>query len=336
VKPPARLSSRIDRYSAWEPSEGSDPLGNKLSASSGGHYDLWCLQRRRSAFRGRGQGASAAGKRDQKQRPSPATIDPEKATALDLLLTAWWMPVIVAPFVGSFLGVLILRLPRQESVVWDRSRCPHCRQRLKAIDLVPYVSWLAARGRCRYCSARLSVFYPGIEIAATGVALWSAAVVPGGGLLWATCVLGWTLLALAAIDWQHLILPDSLTLPLLALGLVIAGLHDGAALVDHGIGAAAGVSSFLGLAFLYRCIRGREGLGAGDAKLLGAAGAWVSWTGLPGVVLWAAAAALCAVLMKLASGRRVTASEQIPFGTYLCLGTWLVWLYGPVVLAWPE
>lgn len=179
------------------------------------------------------------------------------------------------------------------------------------------------------------MFYPGIEIAATGVALWSAVIVPAGGMLWATCVLGWTLLALAAIDWQHLILPDLLTLPLLALGMAIAGLHDGTALVDHGIGAAAGVSLFLGLAIFYRCIRGREGLGAGDANLLGAAGAWVSWIGLPGVVLWAAAAALGAVLVKLASGGRVTATEQIPFGTFLCLGTWLVWLYGPVLLVWP-
>lgn len=254
---------------------------------------------------------------------------------MNVLLTSWWMPVALAPFIGSFLGVLILRLPQEESVVWGRSHCSHCHQRLKAVDLVPVVSWLATRGRCRYCAARLSLFYPGIEIAATVVALWAAMVVPAGGMLWATCVLGWTLLTLAVIDWQHLILPDPLTLPLLALGLLIAGLNDGGALVDHVIGATVGMASFLVIADLYRRMRGREGLGAGDVKLSGAAGAWVSWVGLPGVVLWAAAAALCGVLAKVASGTAVSATEQIPFGTFLCLGTWLVWLYGPVILAWP-
>ena len=258
---------------------------------------------------------------------------------MNVLLTFWWMPVALAPFIGSFLGVLIVRLPQDESVVWSRSRCPHCRRRLNPADLVPVMSWLATRGRCRYCSARLSLFYPGIEIAATAVALWAAAIVPAGGMLWATCVLGWTLLTLAMLDWQHLILPDCLTLPLLALGLLIAGLRDGA-LADHVIAAAAGMAFFLLVACIYRRVRGREGLGAGDAKLLGAAGAWVSWTGLPGVVLWAATTALCAMLAKMALakmalGTKVSATEQIPFGTYLCLGTWLVWLYGPVLMVGP-
>ena len=245
------------------------------------------------------------------------------------------MPVALAPVVGSFLGVLIHRLPHGEKVVWARSRCPHCEKQLKPVDLVPLISWLATRGRCRYCAARLGLFYPGLEIAATGVALWAALIVPAGGLLWATCVLGWTLLALAVIDWQHLILPDALTLPLLALGLAIAGLKDSGALADHAIGAAAGMASFLLIAFVYRRLRGREGLGTGDAKLLGAAGAWVSWVGLPGVVLWAAVTALCGVLAKAVTGTPVRASEPISFGSFLCLGTWLIWLYGPVLLAWP-
>lgn len=253
-----------------------------------------------------------------------------------VLLLSWWMPVALAPVVGSFLGVLIRRLPHGEKVVWARSRCPHCRQQLRPVDLVPLISWLAAGGRCRYCSAPLGPFYPGIEIAATGVALWAALIVPAGSMLWATCLLGWTLLALAAIDREYLILPDSLTLPLLAMGLMIAALNEGTALIDHVIGTIAGTLSFLILAYFYRRIRGREGLGMGDAKLLGAAGAWVSWAGLPSVVLWAGVLALSAVLTRLATGTPVAASERIPFGTFLCLGTWLVWLYGPVFLALPE
>ena len=254
---------------------------------------------------------------------------------LDVLLLSGWAPVIVAPFIGSFLGVLILRLPQEEGVVWARSRCPHCQRRLDPVDLMPIISWLLARGRCRSCSARLSLFYPGLEIAATGVALWAAALVPAGGVLWATCVLGWALLTLAVLDWRHLILPDCLTLPLLVLGLVIAGRNDAGALVDHGVGAAVGAAVFLLIADLYRRMRGRDGLGGGDVKLFGAAGAWVSWVGLPGVVLWAAAIALCGVLAKLVLGTAVAATEQIPFGTFLCLGIWLVWLYGPVLLGWP-
>lgn len=251
------------------------------------------------------------------------------------LLTLWWVPVVSAPFVGSFLGVLVTRLPAREPVMWSRSRCPHCRHTLGAADLVPLVSWLAARGRCRYCSARVASFYPAMELAATGLALWAAAVVPAGAILWQSCVLAWTLLALAVIDWRHMILPDSLTLPLLAAGLAIAAMDGADALQARAIGAAVGLSAFLAVAWVYRQVRGREGLGAGDAKLLAAAGAWVAWPGLPGVVLWAAAAAFAVVLVRVVAGRPVTATERIAFGSFLSLGTWLVWLYGPLIITWP-
>ncbi|MGF1641915.1 MAG: prepilin peptidase [Rhodospirillales bacterium] len=242
--------------------------------------------------------------------------------------TAWWLPVAAAPFVGSFLGVLIVRLPAGEPVIADRSRCPHCRHVLGPLDLVPLASWAARGGRCRHCAQPIGVFYPAIEGAAVAVALWAAAVVPGWPL-WASCVLGWALLALAVIDQRHRVLPDALTLPLLAAGLAVAWLLDPGAAIDHAVGAATGFGVLIALARIYRRLRGRDGLGGGDAKLLAAAGAWVSWTGLAGVVLVASATALAVVLARTLLGRPVPGDEQIPFGPYLALATWLVWLYGP-------
>jgi leader peptidase (prepilin peptidase)/N-methyltransferase len=249
----------------------------------------------------------------------------------ELIWTDWWLPVVAGPFVGSFLGVLVTRLPAAEPVIASRSRCPHCGHPLGPRDLVPLVSWLASGGRCRYCSRSLGFFYPVIELAAALVAGWAALIVSGWPL-WATCALGWTLLALAVIDQRHLVLPDELTLPLLVAGLIVAYVLNADAVIDHAIGAVAGFAALFVLAVVYKRVRRREGLGIGDAKLLAAAGAWVSWTGLASVVLMASATGLIVVLAQTVFGRRVATDERIPFGPYLCLATWLVWLYGPLVL----
>jgi len=162
------------------------------------------------------------------------------------------------------------------------------------------------------------------------MAAWAAAVVGGGWLLPATALLGWTLLCLAVIDARHLILPDALTLPLLLLGLVVAALLPGGRLVDHGIGAAVGFLAFAAVGAIYRRLRGRDGLGLGDAKLLAAAGAWVGWAGLPGVVLIAAALGLLATLALRMTGRGGPAEAPVPFGPWLCAAIWCTWLYGPL------
>jgi leader peptidase (prepilin peptidase)/N-methyltransferase len=250
---------------------------------------------------------------------------------INALAAVWWLPLVMAPFVGSFLGVLITRLPAGEAVVVGRSRCSRCGRMLGALDLVPLLSWLAMGRRCRHCGSRIGWFYPGIELAAIVVPVWAATQV-GGWLLWVSCGLGWTLLTLAVIDARHLLLPDVLTLPLLIAGLAMASCIEGADLHEHAIGAVAGFAVFWLIARAYRLARGREGLGMGDAKLLAAAGAWVSWQGLPGVVFIGAASALAWVLIKIAAGAEITEAHRIPFGTYLCLSTWLVWLYGPVII----
>jgi leader peptidase (prepilin peptidase)/N-methyltransferase len=238
--------------------------------------------------------------------------------------------LLVAPFVGSFLGVVVERLPAGRPIGLARSKCDRCGEVLGVRDLVPIVSWLARRGRCRCGEIRLDPFYPGIELAAFAVAL-SAALVLSGWLLWASLALGWTLLALATIDLRHLMLPDVLTLPLVPAGLAVAWLVDPARLGDHAIGVADGLVGFALIAWLYRRLRGREGLGLGDAKLLGAGVAWLGWQALPSVVALGAAIALALALAGAAAGGKLSATTRIAFGPYLALAIWVVWLYGPLV-----
>ncbi|CAE7328348.1 vvpD [Symbiodinium microadriaticum] len=230
-----------------------------------------------------------------------------------------------------------------------RTRARACGHVLGVRDLIPVFSWLVLKGRCRHCGVKLSTFYPLIELAALGGAVWAVLTVPAP-LVWPTAALGWVLLALAVIDYRHFILPDVLTLPLIPAGLALAwGLEPGIfgdgllgspllhhALLHHALGAAAGFLGFAGLAWAYRTLRGREGLGLGDAKLLAAAGAWLSWTGLGSVLLWAAPLAL---VVALAAGviqgtlsDKLAGRSALPFGPFLALGFWLTWLYGPIRL----
>ncbi len=238
--------------------------------------------------------------------------------------------VVVAPFVGSFLATLAVRLPAGRSL-GGRSECPSCAVTLAPRDLVPLLSWAMTRGRCRHCGASLGRFYPLTELAALGVALWAATQFAGWEL-WAVCGLGWVLLALAIIDSRHYLLPDGLTLPLIPAGLAVAWLHGPPMLRDAVIGTIAGFVVFAAVAALYRWLRGRDGLGLGDAKLLGAAGAWASWIGLPSIVLMASLTALAAGIVGAArGGGRLDPATPVPFGAYLGLATWLVVLYGPLV-----
>jgi leader peptidase (prepilin peptidase)/N-methyltransferase len=247
-----------------------------------------------------------------------------------MLALTWLYPALAAPFIGSFVGVLVTRLPRGRSVVWGRSECPGCGHELGPSDLVPIASWLLSRGRCRYCTEPVSRLYPMLELAAFGLAVWAATAAGTTLLLWVSCGLAWLLLALAAIDIRDGLLPDALTLPLIPAGLATAYLIDPDEVLSHAIGAAAGLIAFVTVRLIYRRWRGREGLGLGDAKLLAAAGAWVSWTGLPSVVLIAAIAGLVSKLALRSPGDRLALDSEIAFGPGLCIGLWLVWLYGPL------
>jgi leader peptidase (prepilin peptidase) / N-methyltransferase len=236
---------------------------------------------------------------------------------------------IASPFIGSFLGVLVLRLPEGRPVVAGRSACDACGHVLGPLDMVPLASFAALGGRCRHCQARIDPIHALVEIGALAIVLW-AATVTAGWILVASCLFGWTLLALALADIRTGLLPDALTLPLLLTGLIAAYLLTPADILDHLIGAAAGFIAFALLATLYRLLRGRDGLGLGDAKLLGAMGAWVSWQGLPTIILYASIAGL-GMALWLFWRQQLTATSRIAFGAPLALAGWLVWLYGPLV-----
>jgi leader peptidase (prepilin peptidase)/N-methyltransferase len=239
--------------------------------------------------------------------------------------------LLASPWVGSFLGTLVLRLPEGRPVLVARSACPGCGQRLQAWEMVPLVSWLLLGRRCRHCRAPIPAFYPAMELAAMAVALWAAAETEGAALV-LSALLGWALLVLAVTDRREFLLPDAVTLPLIAAGLGAVLWLDPGSLRDHAIGAALGWVGFAGLAALYRRLRGREGLGQGDAKLLAAGGAWLGWSGLPGVVLIASLLGLTEVLLlAIRRGEMPSAARRIAFGTWLAAGIWLVWLYGPLL-----
>ncbi len=244
------------------------------------------------------------------------------------------LAIVAAPFIGSFLGVLICRLPEGQSVIWGRSRCDSCGVALGLPEIVPIIGSFLAGGRCRSCGAPIPRLYLLVELAATGIALWSVLVVPGW-LAWISCGLGWTLLALAIIDVRHLLLPDELTLPLIVAGLAVAWLLEPARLPAHLIGTLLGFAFIALVALAYRALRRREGIGWGDAKLLAAGGAWLSWEALASSVLLAA---LVGLVLVLVSGKLRTASDMarpVPFGALLAGAIWCQWLYGTIVLLPP-
>lgn len=177
--------------------------------------------------------------------------------------------------------------------------------------------------------ARRSAHWP------LGLALFLAAALP---LLISTplrpdvailsVILGVTLLAASVVDWRSFILPDVLTLPLIAAGALATFWLGAGSIVWSAASAAIGYGALWAADQAYLAVRGRHGLGMGDAKLLAAAGAWLGAESLPTVVLWATGLALCAALVAVASGRRLAAKTRVPFGPALAMGFWLTWLYG--------
>jgi leader peptidase (prepilin peptidase)/N-methyltransferase len=262
-----------------------------------------------------------------------ASVNPMTFSQQDVVTRAfpiWPLMLLLAPVIGSFLGVLVRRLPCDRPVVFARSACESCGTVLTARDLIPLVSYGLQRGRCRHCGATIGRFHPVIELAAIGVALWAMTIDDGDWLI-ADCVLGWILLALAICDWRSYRLPDALTLPLILLGLATTWWLRPEELTAHALAAALVYTTFRALAWLYRRLREREGLGQGDAKLVAAAGAWVGLAPLSDVVLAAAAIGLVlAAILALSTGRSLSGQTVLPFGPCLAFATWLVWLYMPV------
>jgi leader peptidase (prepilin peptidase)/N-methyltransferase len=191
--------------------------------------------------------------------------------------------------------------------------------------MVPMLSFILAAGLCRRCGAAIDRSHLAIEAAAALVGLVAFIAHPGVTAL-ATAVFGWWLLLLAALDARHHWLPDKLTLPLLPAGVALALLGVGPALSSRAIGAVTGFFLLWGLASAYRALRGREGLGGGDPKLLAGLGAWLGWQHLPFVLLGAGLLGLLSLLLAHSRGIPVSATDRVPLGALMVLAAWPVWL----------
>ncbi|WP_444901096.1 prepilin peptidase [Microbulbifer sp. SSSA007] len=268
---------------------------------------------------------------------------------------------ILGLLIGSFLNVVILRLPvmmereykrdfysyfdtkpdkaEQEelnkpfNLVLPYSHCPKCKTEIKPWQNVPIISFLFLRGKCGSCGTAISRRYPTVELI-TGIL--TAVIVWQLGFTWqalAGCVFTWVLIALTGIDFDKQLLPDNLTLPLLWGGLFINLWGVFAPLQDAVIGAIAGYLSLWLVFHIFKLVTGKEGMGAGDFKILAAIGAWFGWQILPlVVVLSAAVGAIAGIAWSLAKGR----DHRLPiaFGPYLAGAGWIAMLWGDQIIGW--
>lgn len=238
----------------------------------------------------------------------------------------------VGLIVGSYLNVVIHRLPLGLSTVRPRSRCPHCGAAIRATDNLPVLSWLLLRGRCRDCRAPISWRYPAVE--ATASALFVASFARFGLHLetLSAIALSCLLLTLAAIDIDHLYLPDRLTLGGIAAGVALQAASDSGSLARALQGALVGGGVLLVVAGAWLLATGREGMGLGDAKMLAMIGAFLGWPGVA-VTLVVASATGAAAGVALLAGRRIDLQARLPFGFFLTLGGLAALFLGPALVA---
>lgn len=235
---------------------------------------------------------------------------------------------LVGLVVGSYLNVVIHRLPRRVSTVLPRSRCPSCGAKIRAWDNIPLLSYLVLRGRCRSCGHVISWRYPFVE-ALTAV-LFVASLERFGPDAKALVAMGFgcLLIALAGIDYEHFLLPDLLTLPGLGAGLLIASTTDWIGWREALVGAAVGGGvSWLFAEGWYR-LRGEEGLGLGDVKMLALIGAFLGWEGLLVTLLLASLAGTLVGVTAMVRGR-MSFKSRLPFGVFLAGGGLVALFFGP-------
>ena len=231
--------------------------------------------------------------------------------------------------VGSFLGAALIRLPKRRSVVSGRSRCDSCKRVLGPLELVPILSYAALRGRCRGCKSAIDRGQVVAEIGGAMVGVAAALVARDGAMLAIGLVLGWQLLLLGLLDLRHLWLPDRLVSLLAVTGLIPALLVAASnvqLLAGPLLGAALGFGLLWLAALVYRGWRGREGLGAGDPKLLGAIGLWLGPAGVIETLLGACLIGLAAVAALALARRAPAADTALPLGTLLALAGFAVYL----------
>jgi len=257
--------------------------------------------------------------------------------------------LVLGLLVGSFLNVVIHRLPIMMQRDWraqarefldlsaepastfnlvlPNSHCPHCDHDIRTWENIPLVSWLVLRGKCSSCRAPISPRYPLIELLC---GLLSAYIAWHFGFSWqagAMLLLTWGLLAMSMIDMDHQLLPDSIVLPLLWLGLIVNVFGVFAPLPGAVWGAVAGYLSLWSVYWLFKLVTGKEGMGYGDFKLLAMLGAWGGWQVLPLTILLSSVvgAVLGTIMLRM---KKADSGTSIPFGPYLAIAGWVALLWG--------
>lgn len=234
--------------------------------------------------------------------------------------------------IGSFLNVVIHRLPRGESLISPGSRCPSCGYALRAIDNIPVLSYLLLLGRCRTCKAPISPRYPLVELATALLFVLHYFVFGWTPLLAVRLVFAAAMVALFAIDLEHHLLPDAITLPGIAVGLG-ASLFLPPGLRDALIGMVAGGGVLWGIAEAYYRYSGEEGMGGGDVKMLAMVGAFLGWEQVLVTLVFSSVAGSLIGLVVIAITRGGM-KYALPYGTFLALAALFASLAGPDIVAW--
>jgi len=263
-----------------------------------------------------------------------------------------WVALAFGLCIGSFLNVVIHRLPRMMEREWreqcaeldgrdpgpaprynlvvPRSGCPSCGRKIRAHENVPVVSWLFLRGRCAGCGTRIALRYPLVELAGGVIAAYAAARFGFTLAALGAMFFAWTLLALAVIDYDTQFLPDDLTLPLIWVGLAF---NIGGAFVPLSSAVIGAIAGYLSLWLVYwgfKLATGKEGMGYGDFKLLAAIGAWLGWVALPLVILLSSMVGAVLGLAMIAAGRHGR-DKPMPFGPYLAAAGAIAMFWGPEI-----
>lgn len=259
--------------------------------------------------------------------------------------------IVLGVLIGSFLNVVIYRLPVMMERAWKaecadcfpeaeiktddqafnlvvpRSRCPQCNHLIGSSENIPLISWLVQKGCCKHCGCKISKRYPTIELLTGAMSFAVAWVVPFGWPLLFALIFTWALISLTFIDFDTMLLPDQITLPLLWFGLIIniSGTFSG--LTDAVLGAAFGYLSLWSIYWAFKLITGKEGMGYGDFKLLAALGAWFGWQALPIIILLSSFAGAIIGIAVIAASKDKQ-SRPMPFGPYLAIAGWAYLVYG--------
>jgi leader peptidase (prepilin peptidase) / N-methyltransferase len=256
---------------------------------------------------------------------------------------------------GSFLNVVIYRLPLMMETRWRRdccelleveqekreatlnlatpnSHCPQCKSAIKPWQNIPVLSYLLLRGKCSHCAAPISLRYPTVELVTGLMTLALAWYFDLSPALLGAALLTWSLIALTMIDIDHQLLPDDITLPLIWLGLLFNLNATYVSLPDAVIGAMAGYLILWSIYWAFKLLTGKEGMGYGDFKLLAALGAWLGWQALPLIILLSSlVGAVCGIALMII--KRRGKDIPIPFGPYLAMAGWIALLWGDVIMS---